>query len=298
MSKRESLLRCFAIYNRVRKSAASLEEIKAFLKAEAEISGYNFEISTRTFQRDLEDIRSILGADIQYETSKRKYILKPSRDDDYNERLLEAFEMYNVLKNHAEFSDYMEFEKTKCSGLNHFYGLLHSIKNRLQLNFNYHSFWDAEPVLRKTNPYFLKEFKKRWYLVALDLKTEIVKTYALDRIVDIDITKKRFPRPEQDPKAKFDSCFGIIGSVNGSVPERVVLSFEPHQGRYVKALPLHHSQKILIDSEGELRIELEVYPAYDFIKEVLSYGSSVKVIEPKSLVQEISERHRIALSKY
>ena len=298
MSKRESLLRCFAIYNRVRKSPASLEEIKSFLNTEAVISGYDFDISTRTFQRDLDDIRSILGADIQYESAKRKYVLKTSENDGYNDRLLEAFETYNVLKESRSFSDHLDFEKIKGSGLNYFHGLLHAIKNRLQLNFNYQSFWDKEPSLRKSHPYFLKEFKNRWYLVALDLKSEIVKTYALDRILDIDITKKRFPSPKEDPKEKFENCYGIIGSVNDSVPERVVLSFDTHQGRYVKSLPLHHSQNILIDSEDELRIELKLYIAFDFIKELLSCGSSVKVIEPVSLIQEMEKNHRIALLQY
>ena len=298
MSKRESLLRCFAIYNRVRRSAASLEEIKAFLKSEAEIKGYDFDISTRTFQRDLDDIRSILGADIQYEPSRRKYVLKPSENDGYNVRLLEAFETYNVLKDSAGFSDHLDFEKTKASGLNHFHGLLHAIKNRLQLNFNYQSFWDEEPSLRKSNPYFLKEFKNRWYLVALDLKSDIVKTYALDRILDIDITKKRFPAPKEDPKEKFEDCYGIIGSVDDSVPERVVLSFDPRQGKYVKSLPLHKSQRILIDNEVELRIELELYLAFDFIKELLSYGNSMKVIEPLTLIKELTESHKAALLQY
>ncbi len=299
MSKTESLLRYNAIIKRVKQAPATLKEIESYLERESEIHGVNLKVSKKTFKRDLDDINSLYQKSIRFDFSKKKYCIEDLENEDFNNRLLESFEMFNVLKTNAGLSDHLYFEKRKSLGLENFHGLLHAIKNRQQLNFNYQTFYYEEPVLKKTNPYFLKEFKNRWYLIAKDLKDENVKTFGLDRIADIEITKKKFVYPvKNNPKEKFQHSFGIIASVEGSVPETVVLSFTNHQGNYIKTLPLHHSQEILIDNEQELRIQLKVYIAFDFVQELLSYGDSMKVIEPQSLIDTVKETYMKALERY
>lgn len=263
------------------------------------MQGYELKTSLRTFQRDLDDIRSLFQIDIRYDFSGRKYRIENTDNEAYNERILDAFDTINALHLNEGMSKFLEFEKRRSSGLEHFHGILYTIKNRFQLNFAYQSFWQEEAYERKTNPYLLKEFKGRWYLIAKDLRDEQVKTYALDRFREMEVTKKRFTYPaEYDPREKFRNSFGIISSVAGSVPEKVVLSFNPYQGKYVKTMPLHHSQKIIIENETELRIELKVYIAFDLVKELLSYGDALKVIEPESLIGEIREGHRRASGQY
>lgn len=299
MSKTESLLRYNAIIKRVKQAPATLQEIESYLERESEIHGVNLKVSKKTFRRDLDDINSMYQKNIQFDFSKKKYWIEELENEDFNNRLLESFEMFNALKINAGLSDHLDFEKRKSLGLENFYGLLHAIKNRQQLNFSYQTFYHAEPVLKKTNPYFLKEFKNRWYLIAKDLKDENIKTFGLDRISAIDITKKKFTNPiKYNPKEQFQHSFGIIGSIEGSVPETVVLSFTNHQGNYIKTLPLHHSQQILIDNPQELRIQLKVYIAFDFVHELLSYGDSVKVIAPQSLIDAVKEVYRKALERY
>lgn len=299
MSKTESLLRYNAIIKKVKQAPATLQEIESYLERESEIHGVNLKVSKKTFKRDLDDINSLYQKSIRFDFSKKKYCIEDSENEDFNNRLLESFEMFNALKINAGLSDHLDFKKRKSLGLENFHGLLHAIKNRQQLNFNYQTFYYEEPVLKKTNPYLLKEFKNRWYLIAKDLKDENVKTFGLDRIADIEITKKKFVYPvKNNPKEKFQHSFGIIGSVEGSVPETVVLSFTNHQGNYIKTLPLHHSQEILIDNENEFRIRLKIYIAYDFVQELLSYGDSVKVIEPQSLIDTVKEAYQKALERY
>lgn len=299
MSKTGSLLRYNAIIKRVKQTPATLQEIESYLERESEIHGVNLKVSKKTFKRDLDDINSLYQKSIRFDFSKKKYCIEELENKDFNNRLLESFEMFNALKINAGLSDHLEFEKRKSLGLENFHGLLHAIKNRQQLNFGYQTFYYEELVLKKTNPYFLKEFKNRWYLIAKDLKDEQIKTFGLDRISAIDITKKKFVYPvKNNPKEKFQHSFGIIGSVEGSVPEKVVLSFTNYQGNYIKTLPLHHSQQILIDNKEELRIQLKVYLAFDFVHELLYYGDSLKVIEPQSLIDTVKEAHRKALERY
>jgi predicted DNA-binding transcriptional regulator YafY len=94
----------------------------------------------------------------------------------------------------------------------------------------------------------------------------------------------------------YKHCFGIIypGEVK---PQKVVLSFEPFQGKYIKSLPLHETQEVLIDNEKELRISLNIYLTHDFKMEILSFGENVKVIEPQDFAEELKETYKAALEK-
>jgi len=56
MSTREVLSRYNLIVKKVRKKPSTLKEINAYLEMESELQGYNFNMSRRTFKRDLEDI--------------------------------------------------------------------------------------------------------------------------------------------------------------------------------------------------------------------------------------------------
>lgn len=293
------LLRYSAIVKRLEKSPATLKEIEDTLEKESELHRVNLNVSEKTFKRDLNAINLVYKRSIQFNFSKKKYEIDKVENEQYSARLLEAFDIYNALNVNAALANHLDFEQQKPLGLENFHGLLHAIKNRLQVNISYQTFGYDEPSLRKTNPYFLKEFKNRWYLIAKDLKTETIKTYSLDRIAEIEITKKRFTFPVgENPKEKFQHSFGIIDSVGGSVPENVVLSFTPQQGKYIKTLPLHHSQEILVDNTQELRIRLKVYLAFDFVKELLSYGDGVKVIEPASLIEMVKDGHQKAFEQY
>ena len=299
MSKRETLLRYSAITRCVRNAPVMLNQINACLKRESDMYGFDLSVSKRTFQRDVQDLLSLFQIEIVYDYSLRKYLIPNQGDESYNSRILEAFETLSVLTVNQDVSKYLDFETRRAGGLENFHGLLHAIKNHLQLNFYYQSYDQEKPALRKTNPLLLKEFKGRWYVIAKDLADDKIKTYALDRLSNPEITKKRFSvSSDFDPKSIFRDSFGIISSVAGSVPQRVVLSFDAWQGKYVKSQPLHASQVTLINNESEFRIELFVSVAFDLVKELLSYGEGVKVIEPVSLAKEVKEMHDMAWKQY
>ena len=81
-------------------------------------------------------------------------------------------------------------------------------------------------------------------------------------------------------------------------PEKIVLSIEPFQGKYIKSLPLHETQEVLIDNDKELRVSLNIYPTYDFKQEILSMGENVKVLEPADFAEEMKNVFSNALGQY
>lgn len=298
MSKRESIARYNLIIKKLRKHPASFAEIADYLALESELQEYNFNVSKRTFQRDLKDIRALYNIDIQFDFSRKVYFLDFDEQSDFNERILEAFDTFNALNLSDRLSNNIHFEKRRPQGTENLYGLLHAIKNQLQIKFNYQKFWEDELTKRNVEPYALKEFRNRWYVLANDLKDNKVKSFALDRLSDLDITKKRFQFPDDfNVNKHYKYCFGII-SPNGHKPEEIELSFDPFQGKYIKTLPLHESQQILIDNEEELRIKLTLFITHDFFMELLSYGENLRVIKPECLINDLKSTFKNVLKLY
>jgi predicted DNA-binding transcriptional regulator YafY len=299
MSQQEITARHHAIMNRLFKSPATLKEINQYLSNESEIQEYKLTVSNRTFQRDRKDILSGYQISIECEKSKNRYYIEDTGHTALNNRILDAFNFVTACRSTTGMNDYMELETHSSSGSENLHGIIHALKNKFQLNITYQSYWDDEAKSRSVQPYLLKEFKNRWYLFALDIEKNSLRTFALDRLKGIDITKKKFSNHlNKDPKSYFKDCFGIIAPETREPLEPVILSFTAYQGNYIKSLPLHHSQEILIDDDTEVRIKLDVYPTFDLAVQILSYGENVVVVAPESLRQDIAERLKQALLKY
>lgn len=298
MSKREAFIRYILIIKKLRRQPSSFSEISDYLAFESDLQGYDFNVSKRTFQRDLEDIRSIFNIDIQYDFSRRVYYIDFDEQSGVNERILEAFDTFNALNIADRLSDHIHFDKRRPKGAENLYELLRAIKNRFQVTFLYQKFTDDIITHRTTEPYALKEFKNRWYVLAKDLENKEVKSFALDRLSKLEIKRKKFQLPNDfNVNEHFKYCFGIV-SPNDFEPQEVILSFVPLQGKYIKTLPLHESQVILEDNEDELLIKLTLFITLDFLMEILSYGNNVKVIQPVSLIEKVKKTYENALKRY
>jgi predicted DNA-binding transcriptional regulator YafY len=278
---------------------ATFEELSDYLRRESEIDGYyDYTVSMRTFSRDLADINSIYGIDIKYDFSGKFYYIEEEYDPEINDRMLEAFDMYHVLKIQERQSQYFQLEKRYSQGTEHLLGLLHAIKNNRQIAFDYQKYYKDFSESRTVEPLVLKEFKNRWYIFAKDLYDGNVKCYALDRMSDLKILDTPFiPDKHFDINKQLRYCFGII-SPNAEKPSTVILSFDAFHGKYAKSLPLHSTQQIIKDTEDEIQISLTVYLTHDFLMELLSYGDTVKVIKPQSLIDDLTDIYNNALSQY
>jgi len=299
MSQRETTTRHHLIIKKLRANKrVTYDEIADYLSKESVYQHYDFNISKRTFQRDLAEIGSIYGIYIKYDFSGKFYFIEEDFEDGYSDRFFEAFDVFSALRMTEQNKKYIYLEKRQSQGTEHLYGLLHAIKNRFQVSFVYQKFYKEHAEQRTVNPLALKEFKYRWYLIAQDHYDNRIKIYALDRMANLEISPIHFP-----PNADFNVenmlkySFGIF-IPGDEKPQKVVLSFEPLQGKYIKSLPLHETQKILIDNKKELRISLNIFPAHDFKMEILSLGKEVKVLEPEWFAKEIKETYKAAYLNY
>ena len=259
----------------------------------------NIGFSKRTLQRDIKEIRNVFGVDIEYSKSNTGYFISQNETENMNfQRMMEAFDLYNSLNLAQDLTPFIHLEKRKPQGTENLYGFLHAIKNRLQIKFSYKKFWDEESSIREAEPYALKEFKNRWYILAKDCKDNNIKSFALDRLSNLEITKQHYQYPDNyNVEQNYRYCFGII-SPNDEEPQNIILSFDPIQGKYIKKLPLHDTQQVLEDNDKETLVQLRLCLTQDLIMELLSFGDNMKVIEPKSLADQIKQAHKKAYNQY
>lgn len=305
MSKRAYLARYLLIIKKLKaKPFSTYEELQSYIDHELvhlHMRDDNLEIafSKRTLQRDLKEIRNLFGLEIEYSKSSRGYFISNNEKDNFHfQRMIESFDTFNLLNLVEGLTHFIHVEKRRPQGTENLFGLLHAIKNKTKIRFSYHKFWEEDFNKRNAEPYGLKEFKSRWYLIAKDCKDNDIKSFALDRLTDLETTSIKFEFPDDyNIEESYRYCFGII-SPNGEKPKDIILSFTPFQGKYIKTLPLHHSQEILIDNEEELQIKLKLCITHDFIMELLSFGNNMEVIKPKSLMNKLKEEHRKAFEQY
>jgi predicted DNA-binding transcriptional regulator YafY len=70
------------------------------------------------------------------------------------------------------------------------------------------------------------------------------------------------------------------------------------KSKYIKSLPLHHTQQIISDDLNGLQIRLNIHLTFDVVMELLSFGGKVKVLKPESLINEIKDAHERAFKQY
>lgn len=295
MSKKESYRRHSLIISKLKRSPLNFQELQDYLRTEGELMSEKLDCSLRTFQRELKEIASLYDIEIIYDRSAKVYKIAYDGREEHNERLIETFELFNALKLANNFSGQLFLENRKSSGTEHLYGLLHAIKNRFKIEFTYCKFYNNETSERSVAPIAIKEAKNRWYLLAEE--EELVKSFGLDRISNLRITKNKFEPIEYKTEDEYKHSFGIINGT-GEKPEKVILSFNPTAAKFIKSLALHHSQKLIFESDIEVHFEYFIRPTHDFVMEILSHGESVKVLQPKNLQRKLVEKLHNALANY
>ncbi len=300
MPKETYISRFSLIIKRLERAPATYEQIANYLEDESAIQDKDFNISLRTLQRDIKDIYAQLDIEIVNEKKgdKRYFIKSRPETQEHSQRLLESYQVINAIHASQDFEDIVFLESRKPKGLEHFYGLLYAIKNKRVVNFQHYKYWDETITNRTVHPLVLKESQGRWYLVAVDTKDNQLKTFGLDRMTDIDISKIKFREIyTYNLKELFTHSFGII-SLDNEKPQTVHLQFSYEQGQYVKTYPLHTSQKIVEENTKVVMVELVVFITYDFIRELLSFGAELQVLGPAKLRTVIKKHLVNTLKKY
>ena len=289
MKQVEVYERLALIINLSKSGPFSWETVSRKIEELQSIKGIDKGFSIRTFQRDLNEIREMHGIDIRFNRRINRYEVNEADSGPINLNLQESFDMIHAFQLTKGISEFVFFDSRKAKGTEHLFGLVHAIQNRLIVSFEYSKYWLWEKENRTIKPLALKEFKNRWYLLGLNDQDEF-RTFGLDRITDLSIGTKRFEDSHKvDTLSYHKDIFGISNDPEKPL-EKVILTFTEFKGRYIKSMPWHESQQILVDDENILTISLDVKINYELISEILSHGDDVRVDAPERLGEMVKDK--------
>ena len=255
----------------------------------------------RTFHKWRQAIEEMFGLVIENENGGQYRYYIENADDLKNGSLrswlFNTLTVSNLMMESASIKDKILFEEIP-DGEQYLPVILEALKKNTVLEMTYQSYWRDEAHTFEIEPYCLKAFKQRWYLVARSPYYDKIMIYALDRVHNLEPTAIHFDYPE-DFKAEdyFDDCFGIIADVNYKV-ETVKLKVSAGQANYLRDLSLHQSQKEIEKNDEYSVFTVELRPTFDFQQEILSMGSDVEVLSPKWFREDTAERVKAMWNKY
>lgn len=171
-----------------------------------------------------------------------------------------------------------------------------AMRGNLKVMFTYAGFTRSRPEVGILfSPYFLKIYKQRWYMFG-EKDGGGMRTYALDRVTDMDITDIRFKMPADIDMSEY---FGnIIGVTTSKADVRnIIIRTTSTRAKYLRALPLHHSQEEEThDFYSIFRYRLKLN--YELVSELMAMGPDITVIAPRELQIMITQRLRETLDNY
>ena len=189
-------------------------------------------------------------------------------------------------------------ENLDLEGLDNFTPLFNAIVDRQPLKLTYQSFrMDCEETII-VHPYYLKQYNKRWFLIAWNDEYNFMANYAFDRIKGIADANVAYKPTDVDFFDYFDEMIGVSKDTR-TEPQIVKLWVSPAQWPYIKTKPLHGATQHLVsqDEQGAV-ITIEVYLNYELEQLLLSFGEKVKVLEPVELKERIKQRLTEAAKNY
>ena len=257
-------------------------------------------MARRTFYSYRNAIAETFG--IVIECNPRTYEYYIDHDNSANDHrrqrwMIDSMALSGMLSDAADVASRIVLEEVP-SAREHLPTVIDAMRQNKRLRFDYRPY---TRLSAKTGvviePYFVKIFRQVWYVIGYNVQDDKIKTYALDRITNLNIDAGhtfQMP-PEFSPKAFFQDCFGITTS--NRPPQRIVLRVEPTQAKYFRALPLHHSQiEVVHDNYSIFTYRMCV--TYDLRERLLSHGSNVEILEPQSLRTVIAGELEAALRQY
>lgn len=192
----------------------------------------------------------------------------------------------------------IEFEQNDyLRGLEHITPLYNAIQYSKVLNLAYRSFKSKTLQSIIFHPYYLKQYKSRWFVFGLNEELNLITNLAIDRITGLEELKNDYIPNTIDFKEYFEDIVGV--TVNKDIPiAKVVLKISNELYPYIETKPLHGSQKVKENNENYTIIELELIPNYELESLILSYGEGVEIIAPESLREGVKNRVQLTLNNY
>ena len=258
---------------------------------------FGSDYSRRTFNNHREAVEEVFGILIGCNRSTNRYFIEYSEDvaDENAETawLINTFTVNSMLSLGKERLSGRVSVEDIPSGHRHLTSIMEAMTENCQIVIGYRKYTSSETDTYTLHPYAVKEFAKRWYLVAYCMERKGMRVYGLDRIRSLEITDERFRMPKGfDVDELFATSFGIY------IPEdkghTIVFRTTQKEANFLRDLPLHSSQRELTAAQvrrlapeyagdGRVYFEIFVCPNEALTMEFCKHGARLEVLSPATV---------------
>ena len=255
----------------------------------------------RTFHEHRKGIEEMFGVVIECDKSRGYiyYIKNPEvlMQNPYAQLLLRKYSVPQDFTTFNMMRDRILLEEIP-HGTTYFDDVVMSMRTNTELIIDYQRYEGQRETLT-IQPYFMKVYNRRWYVLGYIKETESIRHLALDRFIDLKKTYVKFVFPKDFiPRKYYDHVVGIY--VNEDLPV-VNLKIRVYgvQTEYMRMLPLHKSQREGASKYGEFaEFSYRVCLTPELKSKILALGSNVEVLEPLEYREEIKNEISTTLNRY
>lgn len=256
------------------------------------------DMSRTSFNRYRAAIEDMFDITIACNRSTYGYYIDDRRnlaDGGIKKWMLETITVGSMVSESKNMKDRILLEDVP-SGQRHLTAITGAMQNQNVISITYQKF-NEEPKVREVEPYCLKLYHQRWYMLGRRTDKGYLNIFALDRIISVEDVDKKF-KVDADFNAReyFEPYFGVMVGIEK--PQKVVIRTTPEQANYYRTLPFHSSQRETKTTPQFVEFTLHISPSYDFRQELLAQGPNITVVEPESLRQQIVESLKKNLENY
>ena len=263
--------------------------------------GNGAQLSLRTFHQHKNAVEELFGIEIKCNPSNgyKYYISTPDtlKNDSIRKWLLNSFTLSNMITAGHNMKERILFEDIP-RGTEYLQTVIEAMQKSKELQIDYQQFYGHRKIYN-IQPYAMKVYHQRWYVVGYIKELGGIRNIALDRTHEMNLLDTPFKLPKNfNAKKYYANTVGIY--VNEELnPVKVKIRAYGVQIEYLRSLPLHSSQKESASKYGEFcDFEYRLCLTPELSTHILSMGENVEVLEPVELREEIKRKLTECLTKY
>ena len=297
-SSTSHLLKCYIwLINTIARGPISRAEIDSKW-AHSDANDYKTDaIPESTFFRWKDAIWTLFDIEIKCNAYNEYYIEDAAnvRKADMREHMINIMNVNSLIKDSEEIRSQILFEPVP-SGEKFLAPIIEALRDKCAIQITHQSFGRSENTFI-VEPYCLKMFKQRWYMLAHSPELDSLRIYSLDRILAIEPTKQKYKLPDDfDAETYFKDTYGVTGM--DKKPEEIKICIDVMQANYLRTLPLHPSQEEIERNDDYSIFRFHMVPSYEFVQELRKYGPDLTVLAPNDLREQFEEEAEMLRSNY
>jgi len=267
-------------------------------------SVYNYDhkpLNLRTFHMHKNAVEEMFDLNIECDPSNGyKYYIDESihaAQDKARQWLINSFNVSSLVQDSQQIQDRILLENIPA-GAEFLTTIMESIKQSRELHVKYQPFYEDDASEFTVQPYSMKVFHQRWYVLGYFKERKGLRNFALDRTLSIEMTDSHFTYPDNfSPEDYYKNSISVWVPEKGK-PQKVVLRAYGNQAKYLRTLPLQQTQTEIATTKEYSDFEYYMYLTPDLPQTILSKGIGVEVLEPKELRKNVCNLAASVLKRY